>query len=345
MTFAGGEIYFIRERDLISNELTEYFKVGIVREGGKNGRNSEDRLKDHQTGNPRELVLDEVFKTPLAEKLETIVQAINAEAGIRGEWMRIQDGNIDLIKSQLVQLVDEAKSASPIMTNAEELKSKSSNGTKLQADDDALKWHAVYSRANLSIAYYEPIVKRINSLILDAIEKGEDVAKVAKIQEKKTRFDLDEDALKAAHPDIYALFFEIVVSEPTGKFVPKKVPTDQDLIDNVLMPLTSEIVQVVERVETGELGKVSLHKPWLSLWGLLAKESWDKEVALANLKVICGLNSGIEDVCTWNRLEKKTEKFNKSAFKEAHPELYEKFQKEIQVKAALIVDKNVGYAD
>ncbi len=344
MELTGGEIYFIRERDLLSNELTDYFKVGIVREGGKDERSSLIRLKDHQTGNPRELVLDEVFTTPLVERLETMIHAINATSGIRGEWLRNDDNRIEEIKRQLTLLVEEAKTAAPVIARADELKKQFSNDSKIEASEYAHSWFTQYAIAHLSEAHYKPLVERINNLLIEAIEKGEDIAKVAKIQEKKAKFDLDEEALKAAHPETYELFMETVVTGPLGKFATKKISLDQKLVDEVLDPATLEILQVIEKVESGQLGKLDLHKPRLDLWGLQSKAAWDKDVATAHLKVICDVNAGIEGICTWNRVEKKAEKFNIANFKNAHPELFEEFQIEITGKGALIVDKKIGYA-
>lgn len=46
-----GEIYFIREH--LGTGFSEFTKIGLVRE--KDGRSSADRIKEHQTGNPRPL--------------------------------------------------------------------------------------------------------------------------------------------------------------------------------------------------------------------------------------------------------------------------------------------------
>lgn len=345
MTLPSGEIYFIRELDLLTNDFTEYFKVGIVRDGGKDKRSSENRLKDHQTGNPRKLVIDEVFKTPLVERIETMIHAINASSGIRGEWLRTKDNNLELIKEQLRSLVGEAQQAQPVFEEAELISKKASNGEVVKASDIASEWFAKYSKAHLSDKYFQPLVDRISDILRNAIEKGEDLDKVAKIQEQESRFDLDQKALKEAHPELYALFVEVAATEPKGRFSTKKISIDQDLIDNHLAPLTSEVLQVIEKVESGNLDKVALHKPALVLYGLQARAAWDKDVAGSNLQILCGVNSGIEGICTWNREEKKVQKFNKKAFIEAHPEIAAKFQKEIAGKSALIVDKKIGYAE
>ena len=55
-----GEVYFIGERDRSTGKLTENVKIGMVNNQGESG----DRLKGHQTGNPRDLVLHHVVETP-----------------------------------------------------------------------------------------------------------------------------------------------------------------------------------------------------------------------------------------------------------------------------------------
>ena len=55
-----GEVYFIGERDRSTGKLTENVKIGMVGAKGDSG----GRLKGHQTGNPRDLVLHHVVETP-----------------------------------------------------------------------------------------------------------------------------------------------------------------------------------------------------------------------------------------------------------------------------------------
>ena len=65
MILTGGEIYFLGERDLKSGKDTGFVKIGLVRE--KDARDTESRLKEHQTGNPRLLHVVKVVKTPVVE--------------------------------------------------------------------------------------------------------------------------------------------------------------------------------------------------------------------------------------------------------------------------------------
>ena len=63
-----GNLYFIRDIDYLTKDIGKYVKIGIV----TNDRATEERLKDHQTGNPRGIYpVDEVPDVPFVERLET----------------------------------------------------------------------------------------------------------------------------------------------------------------------------------------------------------------------------------------------------------------------------------
>ena len=69
MSNIAGEIYFIAEEPSVSAPPVRV-KIGLVRES-KSGRDSQDRLLDHQTGNPRRLVLLEAIQIARVSKVET----------------------------------------------------------------------------------------------------------------------------------------------------------------------------------------------------------------------------------------------------------------------------------
>lgn len=72
-----GELYFINDRDHFIGESTNFYKIGIVRQGESRG--SSQRLKEHQTGNPRPLILSHVVKTDVVERVETLMHKMFAK--------------------------------------------------------------------------------------------------------------------------------------------------------------------------------------------------------------------------------------------------------------------------
>ena len=87
MSNIAGEIYFIAEESSVSAPPVRV-KIGLVRESA-NSRDSRDRLLDHQTGNPRNLVLLEAIKTARVSQVEnSLHQRYASQRGI-GEWFEL----------------------------------------------------------------------------------------------------------------------------------------------------------------------------------------------------------------------------------------------------------------
>jgi hypothetical protein len=63
-----GELYFNREIDLQTNEKGYAIKIGIAQKE----RTSEDRLKDHQTGNSRKVYVESYIDLKIRFNIHTI---------------------------------------------------------------------------------------------------------------------------------------------------------------------------------------------------------------------------------------------------------------------------------
>ena len=72
MDYVSGEIYFVRERT--DNGFSPFVKIGLVH----GIRDSLTRLKEHQTGNPRRLFIDEkqVVRTEAVDRVEAQMHKI-----------------------------------------------------------------------------------------------------------------------------------------------------------------------------------------------------------------------------------------------------------------------------
>ena len=57
-----GFIYFMTESYLFGYPWGPYVKIGLVR-GNDDGRSTFKRRKEHQTGNPREIIIESEVKT------------------------------------------------------------------------------------------------------------------------------------------------------------------------------------------------------------------------------------------------------------------------------------------
>ena len=82
MILTPGQLYFINEQDVKTGERSSYYKIGIVRDAA--GRDSKNRLLEHQTGNPRKLCIVESLSMPAVEAVETNLHYLFARNRVMG---------------------------------------------------------------------------------------------------------------------------------------------------------------------------------------------------------------------------------------------------------------------
>jgi len=107
MTEASGEIYFIGETDYLTKEPTSFYKIGLVREA--EGRDSESRLLEHQTGNPRTLSIECTIKTPLVDYIESLLHGLYASNRVEGEWFHLDATELAAAKSSAKNMAAQAE--------------------------------------------------------------------------------------------------------------------------------------------------------------------------------------------------------------------------------------------
>ena len=139
MSNIAGEIYFIAEEPSVSTPPVRV-KIGLVRESKKN-RDSRDRLLDHQTGNPRSLVLLEAIKTARVSQVEnSLHQRYASRRGI-GEWFELTKPELTLAIAECHELAEQQSVHLPVIRKAESLKYALRNGVVIAASDESTEWH------------------------------------------------------------------------------------------------------------------------------------------------------------------------------------------------------------
>ena len=89
-----GFIYFMTERDFFGYPCGPYVKIGLVK-GNDDGRSSFERRKEHQTGNPREIIVEAEVKTKAqVSTLESLIHQRLAKYRIHGEWFNYGEKGI-----------------------------------------------------------------------------------------------------------------------------------------------------------------------------------------------------------------------------------------------------------
>jgi len=137
-----GELYINRDRDFKTGEWGPYVKIGIVRED----RDSENRASEHQTGNPREVVLLHTFLSPMVDRLETLLHNIFSTRRVSGEWFEMdQDFVENILIPKINELVKEQDTEVIYFIARSENSKLESNGKSKDVTVEDMKLYDIYS--------------------------------------------------------------------------------------------------------------------------------------------------------------------------------------------------------
>lgn len=342
-----GIIYFIGEKDLRSGEISSYYKVGIVRENVNNqARDADERLSEHQTGNPRELFVEHTIATPFAEKIETLVHKKFASWGVRGEWMNLSIEQLEEVKLATMSFAIEAAEVAKDEAEAVSLADMASVDSILQPTDEILAIHLRYLQENSKFKKCEEMRLILRDLIKKAHdEKPESVEQFAQVREQKGRSKFDEGGFKAKYPEIYKIF--VAVNRSIKSRFTVTTPTDKVIKFQDFDQSFSEFVDFFEaslaRTQTTDLDKRTYHDLSLAALRFSAEAEWERDKAEWKLKIACGTHKEIEGILKWSREEVFKETFDKKGLKDQYATEYDEFTTVGTAVKVVIVDPKKGY--
>ncbi len=318
-----GEIYFIRERDRIDGTSSPYIKIGMVNDVS---RNSAERLMDHQTGNPRDLILHHVTQTPGPFRVERFLHQQFGPNRVRSEWFRLSDDELESAIQICEKLAAEALIHIPIMEKADELADVLSAPDKIQPTDDSNHWISALSVAKAAhkmcremAAEYSEVAATLSDEDRAAVEEEELV-----LTEHFVTKNFDEDGFRGKYPDLFEQYSETLVSI-SRRFTPKTLDVKLTEVDRELIEFSATFTDACERVRLGSLAFGELFNLRQILEQFSGTYSWDEDVATAHLKVICGTAAGIEGQVTWNRTAKEVISLDTERLESDHLEKYSEF--------------------
>ena len=346
MILTSGEIYFIGEFDLKSGQRTEYVKIGIVRHGAKEDRTSQDRLLEHQTGNPRRLEIIHTITTDAVEAIETNLHYRFARHRVYGEWMRLDSKLLEEAKSEAESLRDQLATHVETFRRAEDLKNHISTEGKLAPTIDSEYWFAKFQDSKVMSKACDEAVEKYNALLTKAAEEGEEVSEYVTVQERAGARKFDQKSFMEKYPDLYAKF---VTQEKSikGRFLMTSVKKWNRTLEEISPDLSAILTQFESELEKVEGNSITttIHNLYLGVISMQAYADWEKNLAEVQIKNLCGSNEGIEGICTWKRAEQIDEKFDRKALAEAHPEIVEEFMITSAPTKAVIVEPKAAYQD
>lgn len=321
-----GTIYFVRESEGADNKYSNLVKIGLV----EGGRSPFERLKEHQTGNPRRLKFDEsqFVETEAVKYVESQLHREYADKRVSGEWFRFSNeleilNAVELAKKLSNEMVDLSK----IFKQATDLEFLYSNGQAKGASDEDVQLGVQLSVASIYVDRANSLIEGIRgSLVKVAKREGAEVVEgvLNKIViEREPAFSTA--AFKASSKENKKLHSEFSDSIPkwSSKFE-ILIGASEDILDAAVLRQLDELEEQFQNA-ANEHDVLLLSETELVARQIAAPYEWQAARAEAHLKVSCGENAGIEGVCTWVRKVIERKSFNPEKLREVHPNIYEKF--------------------
>jgi len=342
MKLTAGEIYFIGEKDFKTGLDTSYCKIGIVREGAKGARSSEERLLEHQTGNPRKLFLRDVVVAPVAEEIETRVHRIFAPLRVNGEWLDLTDDQYREALEITNTMAKEADASLSALQSAESLREISSNGKSIEPPTAIVQtWnelHQAKAVSKLCGQGLDAIKKVISTFARDQSVEG-----IVTVQERKGRVTFDLKQFEQEHPELFSKY-QVDKVQWKQRFTlskSKETPDVEKLSPGIgaLMRELEAKCQEVQRIDDLPL----IHAVHVQLLSRESKADWVISLTEARLKAALAENEGFEGICKWSRGESTTRAFDPKLLEAEMPQLYQQFVRQAESSQVMVVRPMVGY--
>jgi rubrerythrin len=337
-----GQLYFINEQDIKTGTHSSYYKIGIVRDAA--GRDSKNRLLEHQTGNPRKLCIVEALTMPGVEAIETNLHYLFARNRVMGEWMHFSDSELQSAIKKAKELAAEMEENIEDYKFAEILKNTKSNGQKLDATEEAEEWYATIQDLKEVIEACEDALGQYDDYLYEAIERGIDVSGRAKVQTRAGAKKFDENLFAQTYPELYNKYsssaFPIKGSfrvKAAKDWNPDLSAINQEQVE-LLIEFKDQLLNADHSMDTG----FALHEKHLGVLEIKKYAEWKSEIANMKLRVLTGEAEGIEGICTWKREEKEVVSFDRQKLENEFPDEYNACVVQGSETIALIVEPKIA---
>jgi hypothetical protein len=342
MILTPGQLYFINEQDVKTGERSSYYKIGIVRDAA--GRDSKNRLLEHQTGNPRKLCIVESLSMPAVEAVETNLHYLFARNRVMGEWMHFSEAELQNAIKKAKELAAEMESSIEDFKFAEILKVTKSNGVTVPATEEAEESYGTIQDMKEILETCDAALAEYDDYLYEAIKRGVNVAGRAKVQTRAGAKKFSESLFASTYPELYKEYSTSSTSirgsfrvKPAKDWNPEIRAINEEQVD-LLVAFKDQLVDADHSMDTG----FALHEKHLGVLEIKKYAEWKIDIANVKLRVMTGDAEGIEGICTWKREEKEVVTFDKQKLEADYPEQYNACVIQGAETKALIVEPKIA---
>ena len=355
-----GEVYFIHTIDQVSGESHGYYKIGIVR----NERDSEQRIKEHQTGNPHRIVPYKILTTKAPMLIEGMLHAKYSKHQVSTEWFKFEDEIIDEVIAEAERLDEEHGEA--VANMSKHYRVTASKPELVLTGDDLDKAKRLRDEAydiekDLKKHYF--LMKKSEhelEKLTDNHGNGIRGVSIVTITPAKNEFNLakwwskatEDQKKRAGLPQKPANDFTLLYSQNNHKkatdgYWKKTHSKESKDADDAKMSIPGhkpEDFNDTSLERTEEI--ITLHKNYCDEKGKHDGKKKELEAKIIQLMVMCGEHKGIKDICSWEREQPVALKVNESLMKKNFGEdlTDTTYFKETKIKSSIKVHPFRPYA-
>jgi hypothetical protein len=277
-------------------------------------RKSRDRLKEHQTGNPLKLVLNDALVVPsvAVSATEKAMHNLFAMKRVRGEWFFIpDDSELEEVIDQCRRFETELAAHRDVILRAAELSKFVTSESMVPSSSTTLDLAEIWREKTAEIQIMQREMAKIANLIGNDMNDVGEIDGVSTWTYRKPTKRFNQKAFQNEFEELYnlALLPTVTRGAMTVTNKPKAPVADPEMMMKFTAGLES-MKNTGERTEEIQ----NLHLKYLTLIQESESLEWERLYVASALKVECDLSAGIQDVCKWQG--KNSTRFSQPKLKE-----------------------------
>lgn len=332
-----GILYFLKLEDPAGGTVPPFYKIGITT------GTLDKRINTLQTGNPYKIVPHHTMEVEGAEFVERHLHSLYSSKRRMLEWFEFTSEEIE----EAIEVAkDYAQQFSDLVVEIRSLDQRHSNGINISATPEVLDLHKEALRLEELKTKLGLERSAIKSRLLSLVGTSRGIPGIVRVSIYKGTTSFKMVELRKNEPDVYDKYLTKVEFSQTMKLSGKSKPSDF----KQLYEEKKAAAALIKKVEASDVGSdkidrdtssVALHEKYVQFIEEIGKINIDLDLVKMKLKSHCGENSGIDDVCTYIREDKK--KFDREKFEADHPHLVKKYTTTGSDRRVVQVSKSRDY--
>jgi hypothetical protein len=282
------------------------------------------------------------------EKLETQLHYLFGTNWVFGEWFLLHEGFTERVRSVAEKIIAEQDNLLPAIAECERSSKIPSNGNTLKPDSFQTDIYNEILKVDETMKILDGNRKLIEHQIKTEMVGFSGISGVVSLVKKTGKPTLDTKAIQENHPNEHQACTSTIESL-SDSFLWKGVPAlskiDPQLHEQIkaLTPIQFHATHISTPEKKRETEVELLHKSFIELSCKIETISWEKEQLGTKLQATIGENEGIQNICSWKREKKLSQKFSTTEFKDKYPHLISDYLKPAQESVSVMISPKRPY--